>query len=500
MSTLRFSQGPIGDGIVPPSGGGATGPTGPTGPMGGAFISVPTIVPDLEALPTAGMSPGEIVHVQSVWDYWSYDPFDNASVIDNITVASTDTLIGRWHRMDIADQLWIQQTSWYINPALGSDEDDGSTPGTALATHDEYNRRVGGPCRQLDVGASSITIGIIGNVPNVVAHVTSLGSASVTYVGLLPPPVAGAVASVTPADPTTQTALTVTIGAPWGGQALVHDTTNGTWWWAYDIVTPTKAVITPPCTSGALPTFVLGPDPAPGNVLSIYPASGMASVSGAFFAEGPFLSAPGIVIEELHLDGVHIEDAVTSSLCLLGPVDATGAGPTWTGCSDIFTEGGAFHTWLDIATVVGGCFFDGFQFIRGIVRLICNNHIQLGSFQTLFISDEIRLIESTTRPASANLSLQVDSYAIASVSCWGTLNSNVSVEIGSAFILQSLLVAQFNPSTVALGGGGPGVILPPLLPGLVVPATAPCTTPAQLFAAPFFGNAIDYTRNARFVF
>lgn len=118
-------------------GGGNPGPPGPPG----TWLSFDTIA-DLSAFNAAGDVAGTIAWVQSVRDFWEYDPTSPLAP-DGITIASA-TGGGNWIRMQLPNVVWELQTTWHIDPVGGNDESTGLTSLTAIQTRDELLRRVAG--------------------------------------------------------------------------------------------------------------------------------------------------------------------------------------------------------------------------------------------------------------------------------------------------------------------------------------------------------------------
>jgi hypothetical protein len=103
-------------------------------------LTVPDIA-SLIALNDVRMQDKTVVRVETVLDDWT---LDKASVVaaDGITIASTRSGTGRWVREKRNHPNWLTQSTWYID-AVGNDENDGATPATPLATHAEFQRRLG---------------------------------------------------------------------------------------------------------------------------------------------------------------------------------------------------------------------------------------------------------------------------------------------------------------------------------------------------------------------
>ena len=76
---------------------------------------------------------GQLAYTNSIRSYWTARPGDTTPA-DGITVVRYQAVFGsgRWFRLEQADPSWLTQSTWYIDPALGNDESDGLTAGTAL--------------------------------------------------------------------------------------------------------------------------------------------------------------------------------------------------------------------------------------------------------------------------------------------------------------------------------------------------------------------------------
>lgn len=87
---------------------------------------------------------GQLAYTNSIRSYWTARPGDTTPA-DGITVVRYQAVFGsgRWFRLEQADPSWLTQSTWYIDPALGNDESDGLTAGTALKSGEELARRIG---------------------------------------------------------------------------------------------------------------------------------------------------------------------------------------------------------------------------------------------------------------------------------------------------------------------------------------------------------------------
>ncbi len=79
--------------------------------------------------------------VRTLWDTFTLDK-TSVEVVDGITVVATMSGTGRWLRDLQPNTIWGNQATWYVDAVAGSDEANGATAGTALATFAEARRRI----------------------------------------------------------------------------------------------------------------------------------------------------------------------------------------------------------------------------------------------------------------------------------------------------------------------------------------------------------------------
>lgn len=202
--------GPIGDtGPTGPTGSiGPTGDTGPTGPIGdtgpvGPMLSVVNITA-LEALDTTDFVDGSIAYVQSLKQNFQLDRQSTLST-DHIIIADVDGVGGgKWVRRRDYVEEWSRQSTWYVDPAGGDDENNGSTSGTALNTVAEFLRRV-------VIMKRSMTVNLLNNLPSTdvvgspkleTDRVVSTNFPILYYNGSRTTLVSSTITSATQADPT----------------------------------------------------------------------------------------------------------------------------------------------------------------------------------------------------------------------------------------------------------------------------------------------------------
>jgi hypothetical protein len=98
----------------------------------------------LAAMKVDRLPDGALVFVQSVKAYFQLDKA-STDTADGISIIAAFGG-GRWYRKSAefaGSSPWLSQDIWYIDADNGSDENNGSTAATALASHAELERRLG---------------------------------------------------------------------------------------------------------------------------------------------------------------------------------------------------------------------------------------------------------------------------------------------------------------------------------------------------------------------
>ncbi len=108
----------------------------------GGNVLVFATVADLAAYNDIALLDGALVYVQSVRSYWSKLVGANPGVVDNITNVRNPSNTATWLRDEMPSPSWGTQPAWYVDSVTGNDEYVGDTTLTALATWDEFVRRV----------------------------------------------------------------------------------------------------------------------------------------------------------------------------------------------------------------------------------------------------------------------------------------------------------------------------------------------------------------------
>jgi len=137
----------------------------------------------LGALSITALDDGSVVSMRSVKGLWYLDK-TSALTVDGITIIAASGGAGRWMRMIQSHLSWRKQTAWFINQGAGNDENDGLTAGTALASHDEFQRRVADEDQPIDVGmVVTFTAAYVGDIKNTVGVSQVSPYGSITYQG-----------------------------------------------------------------------------------------------------------------------------------------------------------------------------------------------------------------------------------------------------------------------------------------------------------------------------
>lgn len=112
----------------------------------------------LAAADDSGLGDGAEAYTSDVRSLWvkRIEANPGAPTIDGITAIRNASDTATWYRTPLW-QLWVQQTTWYVDQTSGLDTNDGSS-GSPLATLQEVSRRTYGR-----PNASNMTINMIGN-------------------------------------------------------------------------------------------------------------------------------------------------------------------------------------------------------------------------------------------------------------------------------------------------------------------------------------------------
>jgi hypothetical protein len=128
-----------------------------------AIDLLPSNLTELAAYDTVVDPDGTEAFVLSLRDVWRIDRY-SVDTPDGITVIAAKDgagTNGNWLRFSIPHLSWGRQTSWFIDPVAGDDENDGGASGTAIKTWAEFNRRV----RSDWIWSQSVTVEFLNDLP-----------------------------------------------------------------------------------------------------------------------------------------------------------------------------------------------------------------------------------------------------------------------------------------------------------------------------------------------
>ena len=179
------------------------------------ILTVPNIAA-LSAINELILDDGTMAAMLSVRDLWQLDK-TSVLPIDGINVVPTLSGAGRWLRLGLSSELWQWQSTWYIDNAVGNDENDGSIPGSPIRTWNEFRRRVG-----KEVKAGTVNVFIIGTLNEDVLvdmYAPGLylyGERTVIYAGMVT-----SAQAYNPAGPTDGQITDAGLPVGWGPSGLV---------------------------------------------------------------------------------------------------------------------------------------------------------------------------------------------------------------------------------------------------------------------------------------
>lgn len=134
----------------------------------------------LGAQSTTDLVDGEFAYVGTVRDFFMLQ-----KTITSGSASTAERVVGTgggmWHRLSLTEPYWRNQTTWFINADVGSDENLGAVD-SPIKTHDELVRRIFGTGKirsDYTVNLTSLTASVAANY----AIDLELEGGSVTYVG-----------------------------------------------------------------------------------------------------------------------------------------------------------------------------------------------------------------------------------------------------------------------------------------------------------------------------
>lgn len=105
---------------------------------------------------------GAVCFVQTTQAYYAYVPARAPAVVNQISVLSTaGNAAGGWQRIGFPNQVWLKQTSWFVDASAGNDENSGKTAILALKTVQELWWRVTAGTGVWVVPGVSVTVNVV---------------------------------------------------------------------------------------------------------------------------------------------------------------------------------------------------------------------------------------------------------------------------------------------------------------------------------------------------
>lgn len=166
-------------------------------------------IAELAAFDDRQISDGGLAYTTSVRSLWIKRVVSPVPTTDGITIVATASGDGAWYRSTAPSLSWQSQATWYIDPAAGDDENDGSTTAAggsptyvgALATWAEYMRRTDG------VVSTNTTVTVLGAMAEDIVGVLRGAAANLEFLLVGTPTVlaSGTVAAVSLPVPATNT-------------------------------------------------------------------------------------------------------------------------------------------------------------------------------------------------------------------------------------------------------------------------------------------------------
>ncbi len=483
-----------------------------------------TTLANLAGLPDDAYKDGDLAYVQSTRSTYQ---LDRTSVATPSAVA-VDTFSGNGQWVFLrASAAWETQAAWYINPATGDDEDDGSTVGTAIATWAEFCRRV----RNIDLG---MTVTILSDIAEPLRGEFETAS-STSWLLITGEPTVLAFATVTafvdpvPATNTrgtlTTTDLTVSATglagdfASYVGKIVRAPAADGYnhWpilrtsaanvaqgpYWSQDLNTtkpvdntrievleliaaPTINIVTNGL--GVTARYLRFTSTATGDVLVINPLRSLQS----------FRNGVGLILNSTFTACDFSQSVHGYTSWYLGCIFSQSASGVsiipCTGTSAIFSGGGSLrplYVWN-----AGTAQFQGFM-IQGAKLVVggTTSANSQGASATVGAYTGSKPLGVFDSPTEGVWVTNCGSFGVNVL--YGSGNTTYGVRIDNGGAMRVLGTPTITGTTADLIFSGAATAIPPLAANAVVPVASALTTWAQWAAAPFSRNVVSYSSGTR---
>ena len=489
----------------------------------GGMIVV-NVLTGLSTVDDLAIDNGALVWVESRKRYFMLDKLNTDALLDGQVVA-TKSGAGRWVSLDWTSSIhWaIVYAAVFIDPAAGSDDNDGLNAGTALKTFAELARRVPVLRQSIAVNYNSATSPAATDVlawnpivrwdRNLTATVPAVSINGVITAGALPAGATGilATSSNVVGNVPAQISDTGGAGVAWPVGTLLEATSGASSGArSYVMLDEGAGVASVGVWRNAAGTANATP-PAPGDT---YRVITLTQVPNVELTGTAFFTLKNLHVLEWSQTAQCDSPAITFNLCKLLFTTFAPAGGTSVVMNSSFYGGGT--VFLVSSGVVCNC--SGTSFDRRLVTqrmrcssggrlLLSNGYIQgaAGSSGLAiagpFASDGIPggVVGASNfgvRGVTATAAIEVRKGGLLNVTgaLWGSGNTGKGTTVlegGRCSVLSTV-----TPTLASVGQelelDGQATAIPALVGGLVVPVAAALTTWAQWAAAPFTRNVVGY--------
>lgn len=469
-------------------------------------LEAPVSVADvtaLKALAANSLLDGSLVYVQSLKAHWVLQKA-SALAADDITIA-TATGGGRWHRVSAPATAWQTQATWYISAGTGNDENAGSGTGTAIKTFAEWRRRVGSePKVSMD-----LTIVTLGATDFLDFDLRLADGLTFTVQGVTTQADTGTLTAVTAKDPSLNQPWVITDAtqdwAPHVGK-LIHFTASDSWGWIVKDLGANQARVSQPILVGATHFEQCTAYTIVGNeayeILDVPTVNVGAGYSIAH--ELKFNNPQVVTFKKLNIQGK--SNSIASSTGRIRYTRCYAANMYFYGNSSfegVFFDSSTVDSNLNNTVYIGGCAIKTYLLTSGAISFARVGSIGQAGFISanfpgyLSISTDVGVFDSSSSAFSVSAVKIMATSAGSRLYGSGNGAYGVVLQDGARMQCNDFLTKCFVTGTSGnfkLGATAIANHMPNILAsaGAVLPAAAPCTTWAQVAAAPFSGSVTNY--------
>jgi len=439
---------------------------------------------------------------------------DTTLTADGITVVTAKSRTKQWVREAHIDFVWSKQTEWYIDPINGNDENVGNTTSAALKTLAEWYRRTGGVADGI-----TMEVQILSTLPTtdpIPRRVGWTNAGKLRILGTRTAVATGMLTYYTAPNYAANTGAQITAAIDWAPHVgrSVYITECNAWVRIAKNLGGGVALVTQPAnvTGDNTITFTTPyPIPAVGNTFTVYNVPTVYAYNGiGIISDNRSDATDNVVFRDLRF----LEEA-GGYKSIKGSVDGSvmavfirvefgywqPVGPYYFAMCFFGADSAKPWSWFfNSGSLVARCCLQrlGYAVFDGGGESTLWDYLVVGGYVS--VNSRSKVINSMGAfDGSSPIRIRDGGRFAGDAPIFGSGNTGTCLTVGARAQFSCSNFAQITvDGTTQLSVGGYANLLPDLTAsaGAVLPALAPCTTFAQIAAAPFNGKAFNHANGA----